>query len=217
MIKLKIIIFILLISFQVHAIDLFNGILQFFQKRDLEHSKNMHLIIHTPIKKHVQCNDLKISLINKHKKWGIMNIFVSCGSIHQYFRIELQVIGKYVKSSKDIFRGTKLTLDNLTLQEGRLDLIPMNVFLKIEDVLNNISSCFIKKDVPISIAMFKPVWLINSNQYVSLIIKGYGFKIFAKVKALNNAQSNQKVYVLSRENVIFLGNVDKYGNVIIYV
>ncbi|BBI01267.1 flagellar biosynthesis, assembly of basal-body periplasmic P ring [Buchnera aphidicola (Nipponaphis monzeni)] len=202
---------------QVNATSLFDNIFQYLKERNINYSHNMHLIVYTQAKKWNLCEKPKILILNNsNKNWGLMELLIDCHVLHRYLKVELQLIGKYITVTKTIPKNTLLSINHLRFKMGRLDLLPKNTCVKMSDILNKVTLKEIKPNEPITFNLIKSVWLINYNTIVPIIINGEGFQIESTGKALNNAQSGQKVRILIY-NKILIGESDVDGKVIINV
>ncbi|CAL4323391.1 flagellar basal body P-ring formation chaperone FlgA [Buchnera aphidicola] len=218
LIKIFFYLFISFLSFQpfnVHAWNLVDELNNFFKKEYFLKTRNIKVIIHTPLKKKLICEKPVFSLVNNIHDFGLIDIILMCGSQKQYLQIELQVEGEYIIAKKKISRGTKIAERDLKSIVGRLDVLPRGTYFNKKDVINRVNLRDIFPFQPITSFITRPCWLIKNNQQVTVKLQGKNFEIILIGKSLNHGNRREKIRVKIKSGKILTGIISKRGEVVV--
>ncbi|MFP9229716.1 flagellar basal body P-ring formation chaperone FlgA [Pectobacterium cacticida] len=202
-------------SYSAYAHDLSAQINQFFASRFDGSPNTVNVVIKSPKKLWPQCDAPQISLPSNTKLWGNVSVSVRCGQERRFIQTEVQVTGDYVTSSRPIVRGTALTVVDITLTKGRLDLLPPRPILTLKDAQGAILLRDLTPGQIITASMIRRPWAVKAGQSVRIIAQGEGFTINSDGKAMNNAAIGQSVRVRMTTGQIISGTIDEDGSVVI--
>ncbi|XBC37979.1 MAG: flagellar basal body P-ring formation chaperone FlgA [Buchnera aphidicola (Floraphis choui)] len=193
--------------FPIRASTLPENLIKFLKKQNPIYSNSMNIILYNyiPSKQWKTCFSPKFVLLNSKKLLGLTNIKVICGKINKFIQVKISIKGKYVRAARNINKGEKLTNKDVFVEYGYLDKISSNIYSSKQQVLNLISLKAIKKNELITNVLLRPMWLIETNQKVLIIIKDSKFTIISEGRAINNAYMNQQVKVKLDNGKIILG------------
>ncbi|WP_434085199.1 flagellar basal body P-ring formation chaperone FlgA [Mixta hanseatica] len=204
-----------LLVMPVRADDLAAQLNQFFKTRDPLHAAGMNVAIRTPQQQWPPCANPQFSLPGNSRLWGNMSVAATCDRERRFLQVEVQVTGEYVVASRQIPRGTALTVGDIQIKQGRLDTLPARAVLDAQQITDAVSVRDILPDQPLTLSMVRQAWRVKAGQPVIVIAQGDGFNVSSEGRALNNATALQRVRVRMGNGQIVSGNVSADGNILI--
>ena len=130
--------------------------------------------------------------------WGQTAVGVRCGSASPwsiFVTVHVSATGNYVVLSRAVPQGHTLTLADLALQNGDLTQLPAGVAADPELLVGKITSASLPAGQPLNQDSLRTPVVVRQGQTVLLQSSGYGFRVTAEGKALNNAQDGQVAQV----------------------
>ena len=198
-------------AFYGQANDLSQQLKVFFASRDPGYAAHMQVVVRTPSKQWPDCTQPVFSLPGNRQRWGRMTVSAGCGQRRNFLQVELQVTGQYYVSAQAISRGSLVSRNMLSVQNGRLDKLPARALLVPETLLPAIALQSVPPGKVIISSLFRKPWRVKSGDNVQVELNGEGFRASSSGTALNNAAAGGEVKVRTENGQIVSAMVDAHG------
>lgn len=195
----------LLCSLSARADDLARQIESFIKSRYDTSQVQVNVLVRTPPAKWPQCEHPLLSLASNARLWSNISVSVRCGQQRRFIQTEVQAIGYYLVSARNISAGHHLTAADLKLKSGRLDVLTPLTLTEMSKALGAVTLRNIIPGQPLTSLMLRRAWVIKAGQPVLVFAQGHGFTISGSGKAMNNAAAEDSVRVRMASGQIVSG------------
>lgn len=206
---------LLLLAPLAQASDLNAQLTAFFAQRLAGFSDDVSVTIRSAPNMLPACEQPALSVQGNAKLWGNVNVLAQCAGEKRYVQVSVQATGNYVVAAQAITRGSTLQADSVALKRGRLDQLPPQTMLDINQAQDSVSLRDLAPGQAVQTSMLRQAWRIKAGQKVQVIASGDGFSVNGEGKALNNAAVAQSARVRMASGQVVSGMVGADGNILI--
>ncbi|AHG22042.1 flagellar basal body P-ring biosynthesis protein FlgA [Chania multitudinisentens RB-25] len=203
----------LLLCLNARAEDLSAQIERFIQAQFTDNPVEVKVYVRTPSNLWPQCDVPQLSWLQHTRRWGNISISAHCGQQRYFIQIQVQLVGRYLVSTRAIGAGRQLTAADITVKTGRLDTLPPRTLTDSDKALGAISLRNINPGQPLNLMMLRRAWVIKTGQPVQVVAQGEGFNISGTGKAMNNAIAEGNVRVRMTSGLIVSGIANDDGTI----
>lgn len=163
-----------------------------------------------------RCDTMEAFIPSGSKAWGKTTVGVKCSKPLNwtlYMQAQVSVFTQYVSTAKPLTTGQTIGIDDITLLEGDLSLLPSGVFTDPNDVIGKIAGSAIPSGIPLKIDFIKAPFVVSQGQSIKVVSNGKGFSVSNDAQALNNAREGQIVKAKTASGLIVSGIAQASGQV----
>jgi len=183
-----------ILTFSASAQPLSTQLLHFFQQREPDYADNLSVTLLSLTPNTFSCDQPQLQLANHSRRWGALTLTARCQQQVAVARVAVKVSGYYYQSRQQIKQGTLVQPQQIERCYGRLDRLPTNSWLTPPPLpLVALQSLPVGKVLLKS--QFRPPWVIQRGETVTLTFGGKGFTINSRATALDNAAVHQSLRV----------------------
>lgn len=159
------------------------------------------------------CDEFHITLMNKNRRWGNINVVVQCEKQKLFIPIHVKLKGKYLIAVQPIAAGHKIEEKDVAFISGNLEKFPETLITDSLAVIDQVALRNIAINQPLTQNMLRRHWLIQTGQTVQVVTFGEGFSISGEGKALNNGAENETIRIRMNNGTLISGLVLANGSV----
>lgn len=111
--------------------------------------------VKTPEPQRLTCDNPEFSLPGNARLWGNLSVQVRCGEQKRYMQVNVQAFGNYVVASQPVARGGMLDESNVRTERGRLDLLPPNAMLNLDQAREAVTLRDLAANQPVMLSMVR--------------------------------------------------------------
>lgn len=121
--------------------------------------------------------------------YGRVSVGVHCGEQAQttrYLLADVSVLTEHVVTAHDVAAGSVITADDLTLHEARLERLPRNALLTIDEAVGLLAARPLAAGTTLQSHHLRKEPLVERGEVVTVIAQGNGFQVSREATALDS-------------------------------
>lgn len=122
-----------------------------------------------------------------------------------YLQAQIRVEGSYAVTRQPLPANHTLTADDVSLREGDLGSLPVDVITNIDDMLGYRTVSGLAANAPVRRAMVRAPLAVKQGQVTRVVLNGPGFSVQSEGQALANASRGDSVRVKTRSGQVISG------------
>lgn len=170
--------------------------------------------IRTPKAQWPVCADPKLTLPDNQRLTGNMSVAVQCER-KQFIQVTVEAEGSYWVATQAIAAGSPVSREVIRPRHGPLSKLPANLVFSVQDIMGSVASRSISAGQPIVSAQLRKAWVIKIGDDVEVVLRGDGFRLRSKGRAMTNAALNAPLRVRMASGQVITGTINADGVVVI--
>ena len=122
-----------------------------------------------------------------------------------YLQAQIRVEGSYAVTRQSLPANHTITAGDITLREGDLGNLPVDVITDIDDMLGYRTVSGLAANAPLRRAMVRAPLAVQQGQITRVVLNGPGFSVQSEGQALANASRGDQVRVKTRSGQVVSG------------